>query len=892
MSGKKGAPKKDRTSTSTGDEKHQRKDFSVEVIFSSIPYTVFCGWKSEMYVDKRKPNSSKCSVLDLAWSSPKGNYYGPSDETIFIDCSQNNLDKFKNVTDDKKLSLTAYMSYAITRLKSIINLKSKDGGYGKVNIKIIAIHPCQKCLFALSALLGKRLPDKGIYKDYISKILKLDEYRFTFRWIQKKGWEFNVQYAAIFDAYLSDIEDMKGNDERVKELKILKEKYKKGDKDILYNGVTVDYDYIENEYERLTDPSLEDLRKNVKAMREQKENVEKAAARENHAIDKAMSENNPYEAADIEIENLRNSSPKYKNKSKQEIKDLLQKRGLIDTQHIKVFTTGGSDYLQAMGLNTEDHQHAEMYMIDGVRQDVWTIENRRKAIQERVDEAKKNYEEAQKAVKEKELAYVNGFLDALQLVASIGSIAFPPLALVDAYITVARWVGGPECTTQEHIMNGVGVAMDIAGLIPYFGTMVKGSYRLSRAAEGQIMEKLSQFNPNDHLEIVTISNQNWDDVPKSMQEAIVNNHKNNLSLNGIIPDSSKPNKFVTVCDTKGNVLTVQMDYDSAVKMFGKADGVHKPNIKEDEIKKAVKKSYLNQINEKQKVVDENIKANNEAIKKTRQDVLKALHDELTETATQKGGTAASTTSSLWLSTLNEIKEIYKIENGKIAKITDFTSSFQDIPDRWRDVVGIGYNGTWTMFNALSGIKYDPKIMVEKRKKVEEHEKKKPKWANPKDIPQTELSPAKEIIQAEKDLKAAEKANDVEAMESAKRRIAAAKDLDDAQWGIDYYGEQISVKNAQDNLNIARAEEDAAKKYYSQTQANSSSSYYSTDASIAYSQAAANTQAAEKELEEAKKNDYELAMARAKAQIATENIQYEKENYPSMSSSNKKNSKKK
>ena len=921
------------------EEKHQRKDFSVEIIFSSIPYSEFCIWKADRLVDKRKPNSSQGSVLDLAWSSPKGNYYGPSDETIFIDCSQNNLDKFKDVTDDKKLSLTAYMSYAINRLKSIIYRKTKDGGYGKVDVKIIAIHPCQKCLFALSALLGKKQDDKGVYKTYISNILKLDEYRYTFRWIQKKGWEFNVQYCAIFDAYRAVLEDKKGNDERIKELEKLKEKHKKGDTGIMYNGVSVDYDYIESEYERLTDPSVEQLRENVEAMKKQKEEVEKAAKGERYRINQALNEQNPYEMANFEVENLRNSSPKYKNKSKEEIKDLLQKRGLIDTQHIIVEDKNASGLLKAIGGATSEHQHAAVYLIDGVRQDVWTIENRKKEIQEEVDEANRNYEIAQKALKDKEMAYVNGWLDVVQFVVSVASIAFPPLAIIDISISVCRWVGGPDCTTQENIVNGVGLAMDIAGLIPYFGTMAKVSKGLSKAAEGQIMDmavknglkpkitqvdkmrgKLSQIKPDEELELISIGSQDFNKMSKATQDRMLKNPmKSSPNQHGMFPDKNKNNVFVTARDSNGNIYTTEMTYDSAVETFGKAgdqlidaDGhvFHLHNnstIKASDLDKALS-------NELKPVIQ-----NNEAaIKKVHEDVIKGLYGELKKTATEKAGhSVASTGTSLWRSTLKEIDEFYNAQ--KAADVTVLSL----IPTIW----GIGYNGLFAIldFDEYNrGIKYNPKAMKENRKKANKKINEKPKWPSPKDAKQSQLDGMEEYNKATKDLEAAQKANNQEAIESAKRRQAAAESLATAQMEISVYGEKDTkkeIKQAQTNFDIAKKEEQNAKamldrqqsgtaqqnfsqlqssnssnpyvsSYISQAQSEAAYNYLYPDANKAnYAQAQANTKAAEDALNEAKMNDYALMVARANAQMATEDIEYEKDVYSTKNSSSKKSDKK-
>ena len=910
MSGGKGAEGKQRTSTTTGDEKKERKDFSVEIIFSPIPYTVFSGWKAEMYVNKRKPNSPQCSVLQLAWSSPKGNSYGPCNETIFIDCSQNNLDKFKDVTDDKKLSLTAYLSYAINRLKSIIYKKTQDGGYGKVDVKIIAIHPCQKCLFALSALLGKKLSDSGVYSTYVSNIMKLDEYRYTFRWIQKEGWEFNVQYCAIFDAYRSVVEDTKGDDERIKELEELKKKYKDGDKDIPYEGGLVDYNFIESEYERLTDPSEEQLRENVKAMKKQKEEVEKSAARENYVIKQALNEQKPYEMVNIEVENLRNSSPKYKYKSKQELKDLLQKRGLIDTQHVKVTTEGASGYQKALGIDSEEHLHTGLYMIDGVRMDVWSIEKRKKEIQEKVDIANQNYELAQKALKDKEMAFVNGVLDALQLIASIGSIAFPPLALLDVTLTVCRWVGGENCTTQENIINGVGIAVDIVGLIPYFGTMAKVSRGLSRAAEGQIMDmavknglkpkitqvdkmrgKLSQFKPDEELELIDVGSQDFNKMDKATQKNLINNSKQQKFFDaryGIPSDKNKNNIFVTVSDSKGNISTVEMSYDSAVETFGSIEGKAAKNSQHvNGNKSTIKASDLDKAlsNELKPVIQ-----NNEvAIKKARQDVIKGLHEELIKTSAGKTATASSTGSQLWRDTLDELKELYKATHSTVADVTSFYSNAYT----W--VMGVGYNGLSAIFNFKSVIKFDPKQVEKKRKEVQKQidKNEKKKYDDIKERSLGQLDAVEEYEKATKDLEAAQKANDQEAIQSAERRQAAAQSLYGSQMAIDVYKGQQTIKQAQSNLDEAKRQEAEAKKYSDQAHANATASYFSSDADLAYYEAKANTLAAEEALKYAKENDseYNLAKARAEAQMHTQEIEYEKEIY-STKDDKKKSSKKK
>ena len=514
------------TSESKSKEKaKKRKDFSVEIVFSSMPYYVYCGWKKELYVDKRKPNVAESPVLNMAWSSPKGNGYGPCDETIFIDCSLNNIKLFEN---GKEPNLTKYLGFAITRLKDLMYLRSKNDCYGTVNIKIVAIHPCQKCMFALSALLGTQLSDSGVYSKYVSSILSKDEFSFTFRWIQQMGWEMKVKYCALFDAYKSILEDTRGSEDREKEMKRIIDNHKSGEDTVIYAGKEVPYDYVKEEYRKLTDPTEKELAANYREQCKNVEEVEKDAARQKKQIDKAMNESMaPYKREKVEIENLRKSSPKYAHKSDAELSQILQSGGLIDFQHIKWGTeyrdqygnktSGGLE--QAMNLDHGEDSHAPVYMVDGAPLDAISLENRRKEIDKQVADAKATRDMALKAYKDKQMAFTNSVLDALQLVATIGSLAFPPLALVDAAISVARWAGGPECSTTENVANGIGVAMDIAGVIPYFGPMIKLSGKAAKVATKETVR--------------TIGKQTTKNVLKGLNQEVKDVAKHGTSLAGI-----------------------------------------------------------------------------------------------------------------------------------------------------------------------------------------------------------------------------------------------------------------------------------------------------------------------------------------------------------------------
>ena len=457
----------------------RRQDFSVEVVFSSLPYYVYCGWKNHLFVDKRKPYIAESSLLNMCWSSPKGNGYGPCKETIFIDCSLNDINAFSN---GKTVNLTRYLGFAITRLKDLMYQRSKENCYGTVNINIIAIHPCQKLMFALAALLGTKLDDSGVYSEYVSQILSKDEYIFTFRWIQQMGWEMKVKYCALFDAYKGHLEDTRGAEDREKELKRIIDNHKRGEDKVMYDGKKVPFSYVEEEYRKMTDPTSAELKKNYEDQCKNVEAVERDVARQQRQLDKARdAAHAPYDRKNVEIENLRNSSPEYKYKSKDELTQILQNGGLIDFQSVKWkkvnYDQNGQVYngglAAAMGLNQGEDQHAPVYMVDGAPLDEYGLSNRQKDIDQQLADAKAARDAAKKAYDDKLTETFDTVFGVMQLAITVGSLAFPPLALVDAAITVGKWVAGPECSTAENVANGMGLAMDIAGLIPYFGTVVK-----------------------------------------------------------------------------------------------------------------------------------------------------------------------------------------------------------------------------------------------------------------------------------------------------------------------------------------------------------------------------------------------------------------------------------
>ena len=535
-----GGEKKSKKDEKKKKKGKNQKNFSVMVVFSSLSYTQFCEWQAEQFVNKGEPHESKASILNKAWSCPDCDAYGPCDETVFIDCGSENISKFKD-SDGSELNLTSYLSYAISMIIELLYNRSEAGYSGVVTFKIIAVHPCQKCLFAMSELLGNPLEREGLYSPFVSHIMCQDEYRLAFLWIQKLGWLFNVEYCAVFDPFESSVADKRGETNRLEEMEkvlsdappgeqfksnyiynnsnaidfmfgdgeskaneayenavndwVSKDNHRKdpetGKLQVFYDDAWIDYNTLHAEHESIVNPSEEQLQESVDRAKENLAKVQSAAERDKGRINNAKNNQHQHDHAIAKamVKNLVQNSNEYRNSdlTNDEITTELERKGLIRKQQWKAWNVGG-----LMGaLQPVEEYKMDLYVIDGKAMNEDDIKKREEAIDATVAQAKQNLEEAQKALKQKQMAYVNGFIDALQLVAGIGSIFFPPLALVDAYITVAKWVTGPELSGKENALNAITIGLDVLSLIPYFGTLAKMAKGAERVA-GEVAENTAK----------------------------------------------------------------------------------------------------------------------------------------------------------------------------------------------------------------------------------------------------------------------------------------------------------------------------------------------------------------------------------------------------------------
>lgn len=916
------------------EDNKPRQDFSVMVVFSSLSYTTFCGWLNEQIVDKRKPNESKVSVLNKAWSCPEGDGYGPCDELIFIDCGSNDISKFKD-SNGSELDLTPYISYAIRSIIELLYNKTMDGLCGKVTFKLLAVHPCQKCMFALSELLGNALPRQGLYSSFVSHIMSQDEYRLAFRWIQLYGWFFNVVYCAVFDPFESYLKDNKGLDLRTKDMKKLldkpeenkfiedyflnhtnakfgivptmeearaayQEKLNKwenepshrknaetGKYQVEYDGKWVDYDYMKDEYKRITDPSEEELEKQLADSKTNLTKVKAGAESEKGRIDKAKRTQHQHDASLTQnmIKNLKENSAKYKGSSNKEIENALYSKNLTGKQKKRRFNTSGINRV----LNPVEDYSDDKYIIDGIVYDDDGIEKLKQKIDERVTQAQKDVEQAQAALKEKQMAFVNGVLDAIQLVAGIGSLAFPPLALVDAYLTVARWTLEDEHTVKGTTLGIAGVVMDIAGLIPYFGTVARLSKGIARSSSELLEEgvkagtkklrpvvespvekvgnvladtkpkpkpyneaempkvyqngnKIRNMNPNEELEIVHVGPNNFDNLPtetqaryadpktrKSFGTGVKQTSKDNPFISHeshtAVQDENFANQFVTVKDSQGNVITVELTNSSAVELLGKGGEKNLTTITAGDLGESINKTY--------------------AAKKPQTAPKDAPKPDAPTTSSNKsGGSAADAEKDPLIGMEEEIKDAAKESNGTLASEAMNKESLKDKLNRlfesgiltkpglsvldkakreafatmgWQDKMAfineiptymlLGYSG-FSFFTSVTGIDpigdlFDPKTA---KLKAEENLKvKKPDYDEPtENYPPQRIDANAEYDKATEDLKRAQ---------DAKKKAKTDEEWQEA------YAAEMNAKKRQDaaqKLAIAQERGDYAREHESST----------------------------------------------------------------------------
>ena len=480
-------------------------DFSVKIIFSSVSMSTLTDWSVEKYVNTNEPNTSSHSVGNLAWSQPEGDgYTAECDETIFVDCSSNEAEYYKD-SDGGESTLRSYISFAIARLADIIYRKTEDGLNGTVHCILLALHPCQKCMFALSEMMGNSLAYSGLYSSFVGDILSRDEFHFTFRWIQSLGWRFQVDYCGVFDPYKAEGADQKGMAERVKDMEEALDGYpderdftfptdfgdsyfdqaayeanekkwvendpyandpekrtremKNGIPYVKCDGEWVSTHDLMERHRKIVNPSVGEMEKNLEEMKAAQAEKEKKAERRKNTIEKAREDyaENMARRSDIEEQEinylLANSDTYSGYGSAQDLararaREALKFQGIIPDSMINIPIDG--HYTTDIELTAEVNR-----------------------INDDVARGRQQVAEYEEAVANKKAIIQSQKLLAIQILVAIASIPFPILAIVDIGLTVYQWGDPTKASAGDNILNTAGIAFDIAGLIPYFGTVSK-----------------------------------------------------------------------------------------------------------------------------------------------------------------------------------------------------------------------------------------------------------------------------------------------------------------------------------------------------------------------------------------------------------------------------------
>ena len=626
----------------------RRGDFSAKIMFSSISMSTFSDWMGEKFVDTRGANVSTMPVTNLAWSQPEGSgYTADGDETIFVDCSSNKAEFFNDSSIGNE-RIQVYLGFAISKLKAILKHKTKDGLYGVVHCIIIGYHPCEKLMFALSELLGNSTAYSYVYSSFIGYIIGQDEYRLSFRGVQSDGWKLIVDYVGVFDPYKSEVEDKKGMSQRVEEMgnlindipkkidysiptqfgpKLQEEKYnnaldewknkdsknrdvRDGKPYVQYEGEWMPESQLKGRYNSIVNPNLDEMKKTLADM--EASLAANKQRREKRSKEISAILRDPYNGeGDIRQEMLKedyqylvNNSPDYRysdaDKYDTEGYRSLNRRGLLLPDY---FFEGKQYYNNYPLANELSQMH-------------WATESEENDVQKQRD-----------AVAAKEEAIKNSKVAAVQILIAVASIPFPWLALVDIAITMYQWKSSDSLGTKA--LNGAGIAFDIAGLIPYFGTVFKTIRIASTAGEIGHAATTTLSNADTAFNIITKNKRegldaiinNLDDafnaiqkphVPKTpakgeVLDATINNLDN--SFNAI----KKP-------PTKNEVLNATID-----NLDGAFHDITKP-------RHASKGATPGQISEGDKAVDATIDNLDDAFtaiqKPTRNNVLNTTIDNL------------------------------------------------------------------------------------------------------------------------------------------------------------------------------------------------------------------------------------------------------------------------
>lgn len=200
------------------------REYILKIMFASVSQQRMAEWADEQSPYGKK-DGIKETVSTLAWSSPEGDGYSPSTKNvIFVDCSSDMGDAYDADTF-KDTIINPRIFYAIERIKMACYRKSKKNSEcGTIHCIILAYHPCEKHMFAMSNLFGHSLPEQEVYSSYISFINSKVEYKYSLRWVEEEyGWSFDVQYCGVFEGYDFVVVDKSEDKKKAHMLKLANE---------------------------------------------------------------------------------------------------------------------------------------------------------------------------------------------------------------------------------------------------------------------------------------------------------------------------------------------------------------------------------------------------------------------------------------------------------------------------------------------------------------------------------------------------------------------------------------------------------------------------------------------------------------------------------------------
>ncbi len=543
-------------------------EISVCIIFSSISQQSFAGWMDDHSVETLKSYKVEYSAPNLVWECPASQAYTKDyDETFFIDCSSENDAHFDDSTEHDE-ELIAFMSNALNRLKYYITQLHREGVTGLCKVDIFTFHPCEKLMFGLSNLFNHSLPEQDVYSSFISLITSKPEYSLVLNWFLAYSWQIQVDYCCVFEAYRAQVND-KGVEQRLKEMENLqweisgedgrfshltrgqedheriKEWTNKKGHGIIYgkanthkdwfgrttfnpyDGYTVwdgegeapeEYNVIlyKVQYEGKWYTSKE-LGEKIKKTKEGPSSAEIEAqcnALEDNLKRTTQQLQGQVDEIDAKIEEL--NRKQYPGTHENQVFHEIRQKETEEYKKRSYQSSQLSDEEIGKRIEEEHIQEREdQIYYHGEFLTKAELEKRRKNIynyligqREELDNLKKL--QAKKKRQEDGQTISNVFT-GIQIFVAIASIAFPPLCVVDVFMTVFQWYAkdiSGELETQDAVLGGIGIGMDFLSIIPVLG----GVSKLTRIATEAEMNAAKNFR---------LAAEASSDLQKVAKEAIV-----------------------------------------------------------------------------------------------------------------------------------------------------------------------------------------------------------------------------------------------------------------------------------------------------------------------------------------------------------------------------------